>query len=135
MTPVQITFRNLAHSDALEEIVRERAGWLEQFYERIQACRVTIEFSDKRHERGRRLHVRIELSVPGEDIVISRAPSLHGSLKDFEEATLPKKAELDRVHRHAAVALHEAFSTARRRLLDHADRVNGNGQAHAANVW
>ena len=32
LIPTQVTFRGLAHSDALEADIRERIAWLEQFF-------------------------------------------------------------------------------------------------------
>ena len=41
--PTQVTFRGLAHDEALESDVRERVSWLEQFYTGIVRCRVLVE--------------------------------------------------------------------------------------------
>jgi len=37
---LQITFRNIPRSDALEADIREKAAKLDQFYEKVMACRV-----------------------------------------------------------------------------------------------
>ena len=44
--PLQITFRDIPHSDALEAEIRDKAGKLDQFYDRIMACRVIVESPD-----------------------------------------------------------------------------------------
>jgi len=41
-TPLEITFRNLDHSDAVEAKVREKVAKLEQAYDRITSCRVAL---------------------------------------------------------------------------------------------
>ncbi|MDH4175525.1 MAG: HPF/RaiA family ribosome-associated protein, partial [Betaproteobacteria bacterium] len=41
--PVQITFRGMESSAALDDAVRDRAAKLEQFHPRITSCRVVIE--------------------------------------------------------------------------------------------
>lgn len=41
--PLQITFRNMDPSPAMEAIVREKAAKLDRFFERIVSCDVTIE--------------------------------------------------------------------------------------------
>ena len=41
--PVQVTYRGMESSAALEDAVREKAAKLEQFYPRLTRCRVVIE--------------------------------------------------------------------------------------------
>ena len=50
-TPLQITFRNIESSPAVESKVRERVAELEQFHDRIISCRVMIEAPDRRHHQ------------------------------------------------------------------------------------
>ena len=122
LIPTQVTFRGLAHPEALEVDIRQRVGWLEQFYAGIVRCRVLVEVPHRHRHRGRHFHVRIELTVPGRDpIVVSHEPSLHAGLKDVEDAAAHKDAEIDSVHRHGFVAMRETFDIARR-LLEEAAR-------------
>ena len=131
LIPTQITFRGLAHSDALESDIRDRVAWLEQFYSGIVGCRVLVEVPHRHRHDGRHFHVRIETTVPGRPpIVISHEPSLHGPLKDFEEEAHRKDAEIESVHRYARVAVHEAFDAARRRLQDAAREQRGAVKTH-----
>jgi cold shock CspA family protein len=131
LIPTQITFRGLAHSDALESDVRGRVAWLEQFYAGIVRCRVLIELPHRHRQDGRHFHVRIELTVPGgPSIVVSQEPSMHGRLRDVEEAAHHKETEIESVHRYAAVAVREAFDAARRRLEDFARERRGAVKTH-----
>jgi cold shock CspA family protein len=131
LIPTQVTFRGLAHSDALESDIRERVAWLEQFYADIVRCRVLVELPHRHHQDGRRFHVRVEISVPGgAPIVVSHEPSLHGHLKDAQADAHHKGTEIDGVHRHARVAVHEAFDAARRRLEDVAREQRGVVKTH-----
>ncbi len=41
--PLQITFRDIPPSEALEADIREKATKLDQFYEKIMTCRVMVE--------------------------------------------------------------------------------------------
>jgi ribosome-associated translation inhibitor RaiA len=41
--PLQITFRNMPPSQAIEDNIREKASKLESFYDRIMSCRVIVE--------------------------------------------------------------------------------------------
>ena len=94
LIPTQVTFRGLAHSDALEADIRKRIAWLEQFYAGIVGCRVLVEMPHRHRHDGRHFHVRIEVTVPGgAPIVVSHEPSLHGPLKDVEEAAHRKETE------------------------------------------
>jgi cold shock CspA family protein len=129
--PTQVTFRGLAHSDALEADVRERVRWLEQFYAGIIRCRVLVELPHRHRRDGRHFHVRIDITVPrGRPIVVSHEPSLHGALKHADEDVHRKKTEIESVHRHAFVAVREAFEAARRRLEDFAREHRGVVKTH-----
>ena len=98
--PIQITFRAMDHSDALEQLVRERAGKLETLSDRITGCRVALEAPHRHHHQaGGRYHVRIDLTVPGDELVLSRT-----SKEDMY------------------VAVNEAFGDAHRRLKEHFGR-------------
>jgi len=131
LIPTQVTFRGLAHDEALESDVRERVSWLEQFYTGIVRCHVLVEIPHRHRHDGRHFHVRIEVTVPGgPSIVVSREPSLHGRLKDTEDEAHHKENEIESVHRYASVAIHEAFDAARRRLEDFAREQRGTVKTH-----
>jgi len=65
----------MATSDAVTEYVKTRAGALYRVCDRIVNCRVTIEMDSRRGTSV--FHVRIELSMPGEDVVIHRDATDH----------------------------------------------------------
>lgn len=110
--PLQIAFRNLEHSSVIEEMVREKAAKLEEFAERIMGCRVVIEVPHRHHERGNQYQVRIDITVPGGEIVVNREPPLHVEYRDL------------------GVALRDAFDAARRQLEDYVRRQRGLIKAH-----
>ena len=128
--PVQVTFRNMPPSGALEAEARTRAAGLETYYPNMVGCRVLLEIPHRHRARGRHIRVRIELSLPGEDLVVSHEPTLHAVLKDVEEETHHKDDDVETVRKHALVAIHEAFDTARRRLQDFADRQRDEVKTH-----
>ena len=71
--PLQITFRNVDRSDALEQRIRSDASKLERFHPRITRCRVTIEETSRHHEpQGRQFAVCIEVRVPGKDLTAAK---------------------------------------------------------------
>jgi ribosome-associated translation inhibitor RaiA len=111
--PLQITFRDLPSSSAIEERIREGAQQLERVYDRINACRVIVEGRHRPQRAGRVAHLCIELSVPGKVITIGRdAAEFH-------------------VHDDVFVAVRTAFDAARRRLDRHAQRRRGEVKTHA----
>lgn len=128
--PVQVRCRNIQPREALEEVIRERAAWLETFYPDIVGCRVLLETPHRHRERGRHVRVRIELSLPGEDVVVSHQPTLHDTLRDVEGAAHHKDDDIEAVHKYAEVAVREAFDAARRRLQDFARRQRADVKTH-----
>jgi hypothetical protein len=131
LIPTQVTFRGLAHDEALEGDVRERVAWLEQFYAGIVRCRVVVELPHRHRRDGRHFHVRIDVTVPGgPPIAVSHEPSLHGRSRDTGRETQHKANEIESVRRYAGVAVHEAFDAARRRLEDFAREQRGDVKTH-----
>ncbi len=74
LTPLQIRFHQIPHSDAVEQFVRDKVAKLERHYDRIVGCNVTIERPPHHHNKGNPFHVRVELSVPKETILVTRDP-------------------------------------------------------------
>jgi sigma 54 modulation/S30EA-like ribosomal protein len=125
--PVQISFLNRRRSPALDEEVRSRVAWLHSFYPGIVGCRVVLETPHRHRRRGRPLHVRIELSLPGEDVVVNHEPALDTRAR----STARKSDERDGRRKDEQVAIHEAFDAARRRLEDVARRQRGDVKTRA----
>jgi hypothetical protein len=131
LIPTQIIFRGIAPSAALEDDIRERIAWLEQFYRGIVGCRVRVEVPHRHRRSGRDVNIHLEVTVPGgPPVVVSHTPSLHASLKDVGEPEHRKDAEIERVHRYALVAVRDAFDAARRQLQDFAREQRGAVKTH-----
>ena len=67
--PLQITFRHMEPSNAVEAIIREQCHKLEQFAEHITCCRITIDAPSGHHRAVhagavRRGHGAIDLDRP-----------------------------------------------------------------------
>ena len=100
-TTLQVAFEGLAHSDAVEDRIRDEARKLEQFKHDITAMRVVVSRPEHRHQKGDAYHVRIHITVPrATDIAISREPGEHGA------------------HDDVYVSIRDAFKAARRQLQD-----------------
>lgn len=128
--PVQITYRNLQSSPAIEARIHEEIAKLETFYHDIVSCRVAVELPHQHHERGNAFHVCIDLSVPGAEIVVKHEPTLHKSLRKIEAERAKKNAETLAPHKDVYVALRDAFKTARRELQDYVRRHRGQIKQH-----
>lgn len=124
LTPT-ITFRGVERTDALETEILTRLRKLETYYRGIMRCRVAVELVQRHHEAGNRYHVRIDLTVPGEEIVVSHEAGLHAAAQDIDAEKFTKVAESDPERKHARVAIREAFDIARRQLQDYARRQRG----------
>ena len=72
--PLQIKFHNVPPSQAIEDNIREKASKLDSFYDRIISCRVMVEAPHRHHRKGKAYEVRIDITVPGGELVINRAP-------------------------------------------------------------
>lgn len=106
--PLQITMRDMDRSDALDTAIQEHAAKLEQFHSRITRCRVTVEQVSKYHQQGRHFAVKIELRVPGRELVATR---------DHDEDVF--------------IALRDAFDSAKRQLEEAARELRGDVKVHA----
>jgi ribosomal subunit interface protein len=105
--PVQITYRGMPSSAAIEDAVRDRIAKLEQFHARIMSCRVVIEQPGKHKRQGKEYVVHVDLKVPGGEIAVNR---------DHDEDVY--------------VALRDAFDAARRKLEDTAREMRGDVKHH-----
>jgi cold shock CspA family protein/ribosome-associated translation inhibitor RaiA len=110
--PLQIAFHNLPPAEALEAVIRENAAKLDEFYNHIMSCRVVVDVPHQHHRDGNLYQVRIDLTVPGGEIMVNREPSLHEANKDFRQA------------------VRDAFDAARRQLEDFARRQRGAVKHH-----
>ena len=106
-TPLQITIRDVEHSEALETHIRGKVEKLEEFFKSIISCRVVVEMPHKHHHQGKQFNVRIDIGVPGSEIVVNR---------DHAEDVY--------------VALRDAFDAAKRQLEDYARKIRGDIKTH-----
>ena len=96
---VQITLRGIAHTDALEARIRSKFGKLARLFPSLKSCRVVAEVPHQRQSQGNQFVVRLDIAMPGSEIVVNRDH-----------------------HEDIYVALREAFRAARRQLNGHNGR-------------
>lgn len=97
----------MGHSDAVELHLRRRAAKLTTFFERIVSCRVAVEAPHRSHRHGKRYRVRVDLTVPGNELVISRNP--------------PENLQHEDLH----ATIDSAFDDAERVLEEYARKLRG----------
>jgi cold shock CspA family protein len=117
-------------SAAVEAKVREEAEKLLEFYDSIVGCRVMVEIPHQHHRRGKRFHIRIDLTLPGGEIVVKHEPSLHGAVQQTETEKRRKEQEVAAPHKDAYVAIRDAFKTTRRQLQDYARKQSRSVKHH-----
>lgn len=117
-------------SESVDARVREEVSKLETFYQGIISCRVVVELPHKHHKRGDLYHVRIDLTVPGAELVVKREPSLQAGLRQVDSEKQSKSAEAHSAHKDVYVVIRDAFKEARRQLQDFARRERGQTKVH-----
>jgi ribosome-associated translation inhibitor RaiA len=110
--PLKITSRDFPLTPAIENQIRERVAALEQYWDRMTGCEVTLEAPAVHHHRkGGPFAVRIRMLVPGGELEVNRQAG-----SDF------------------SVALREAFAAARRRIEDHVRELRHDIKNHPARM-
>lgn len=128
LLPVQITFRNIEDHAGLDDYVQKEAAKLERFYSRISSCRVIME-RPQRAASGKLYHVRIDLGVPSEELLVKHVPSLHGTLEDMQTQKSRRDARSVLGQRNPKRVIHEAFQEMGRQLQEYARRQEGSVKA------
>lgn len=114
--PLQITFRGIPPSEAVEAKIREKAGKLERFHSNIMSCRVAVEAEHQHHHQGNQYHIRIDITTPGKEIIVSH------------------EHHDKHAHEDVYVAIRDAFDAAIRQLEDHARRQRGEVKTHQQEI-
>lgn len=128
--PLQITFRNVASSRTVEEWIRNEAEKLNTFYNRIMSCRVAVEIPHRHHKKGEQYHIRIDMTLPGKEIVVKREPNLRNRARRAGKTEVTKQLETETPHKSLRLAINDAFKAAGRRLQDYARRQRGDVKTH-----
>jgi ribosomal subunit interface protein len=105
--PLQITFRHLDHSEAVETRIRERAERLDRLYQDIMKAHVVVDMPQQRHRKGGIFQVQVDITVPGRELVVNRDPLTNHA------------------HEDVYVAIDDAFDAMERRLKDHSREIQG----------
>lgn len=107
--PLQISSRNLSLSNAAMETIRQKAEKLETFCGQVMSCRVMVETPHRHKHQGVLYNVRLDITVPGTELVVRREP-----------------------HEDLYVAIRDAFTAARKQLQNFSRRRKGEVKKHIA---
>jgi ribosomal subunit interface protein len=105
--PTEISARNVELTDDLEELIRGKADKLNTFHDGIVRCKIMVEVPHRSQRKGVSYNVRIDLSIPGGEVVVKREPS-----EDLYTAIV------------------SAFDVAERRLKERSDKHRGVVKSH-----
>lgn len=114
MLPIRITYHGLDASDSLNELIHARAAQIERLHDRLQGLRVLVDAPHHHQRHGKRYRVRLELGLPGYDLVVGHDQDEHVVEDDAYQSV-----------RHA-------FDALRRKLRAQTTRRHGKQRAHFA---
>ena len=132
LLPVQISFHGLDRSEALCDLVEQETAKLEHLYRDIVSCRVAVERLAGQHRSGNPYHVRIDLAVPGNRLVVHSRPAVSRIIDDVDNIVLSKSDEVSPQHKDAALATRDAFHKLGRRLQNYARKQRGDVKTHVS---
>ena len=74
--PIEITYRNVAKRDGIEQLIHDKAEKLNDFHDGIVSCRISLEQDQESKRSVKQFHVRISLRVPpGKELVVHQKSS------------------------------------------------------------
>jgi ribosomal subunit interface protein len=103
--PVRIVYRDIERTDAIDAYIRKHVEKLQSHAGRAISCHVAVEAPHRHKQHGRHYRVRIDLTLPGAELVVDRCP------------------DAGREHEDAYAAIDDAFDHALRRAGEHARRA------------
>ncbi|MBI1860305.1 MAG: ribosome-associated translation inhibitor RaiA [Deltaproteobacteria bacterium] len=104
----QICFRDIEETQAIRHAIEKQVRRLEHLFPRISGCRVMVESRHHHQRKGNPYHVRVDVTVPGKEIVVTPNPKPGGKEDDLY------------------LAIKDAFGAAARRLQDCARECRGD---------
>jgi cold shock CspA family protein/ribosome-associated translation inhibitor RaiA len=127
---IEVRSRNVELPAHVEDWIRNELADLERFYGGILSCHVMVEQPHQHHERGNPFHLRVELVVPGGEIVVKHQPNIHREVRQAGAAERLKQFDVEARYKDLRVALADAFKTVGRRLQDYVRRRRGQTKLH-----
>lgn len=110
--PLEITYRNVTKSDAIETLIHEKAAKLDRLHDSIISCRVSVERPQEYQKSGNQFRVRIDLRLPPGKELVTRRESGKGEM-----------------HEGLHKVITDAFHSMERQLK----KIKGKQEAHVKN--
>lgn len=111
-TPLEITFKGLDKSRAVEAKIAEKATRLERHFDRMTHCRVVVSAPNKLLHKAKGYEIKIEVGIP-----------------DHAPLVIKHEAHAGQAHEALQIAIRDAFDAAERRIAELADKVRGTAKA------
>jgi putative sigma-54 modulation protein len=111
-TPLEISFKGLDKSRAIEAKIAEKAAKLEKVFDRMTHCRVVVSAPNKHAHKGKNYAIKIDIGIPD-----------HAPLILTHESTVGHAQE------DLQIAIRDAFDAAKRRLDEMADKLRDTAKA------
>lgn len=111
--PLDITYRDVEKTDALDSLIREKAEKLEDVCDHIIGCHVAIEQAHSHPTHGSPFRVRLDLTVPpGHELAVTKNPGEGVQYPSLE------------------AVIRDAFDAARRQLRDLTEKQQNRQKSH-----
>jgi ribosome-associated translation inhibitor RaiA len=111
-TPLEISFKGLEKSRAVEAKVAERVVRLEKHFDRMTHCRVVVSAPNKHAHKGKSYEIKIDIGIPGsKPLIVTHVAAVANAAGSLQ------------------LALRDAFDAAQRRLDELHDKMDGAAKA------
>lgn len=112
--PIEITYRGVAKSDEIDNLIRAKAARLDRFCDHISRCDVAVEQPNYQQSSGNPFRVRVDVTVPpGHELVADEKQTEH------------------EMHEPLTKIINDAFKTMERQLKDLVERQRRTVKTHA----
>jgi len=108
----QIRFSDIDETEAIRGAIEKHVQRLERFFPRIVGCRVSVAAPHRHHRKGNPYQVRVDVSVPGKEIIVNPHRRAGGSHDDLY------------------IAISDTFNATIRRLQDYVLKRRGDVKHH-----
>jgi cold shock CspA family protein len=113
MISLQLSFRGVQKTEAVENLIRERANKLERYCDHIGSCLITVESPHQHQRTGRPFRIRIDIKVPPKHEIVVSKNSSGGDL-----------------HEELPAVIRDAFEAAGRQLKAIGEKQRGETKRH-----